>query len=321
MQLLTIPLHRGEWYSQSTCIFKVMTSTAVSSFEAFISPPSDWSFRYHRLVYTSMEPCHRQCHAGRWAHSRLPIWYHLDWNITQVVMIARIYAMYQGSKTLLIFLVVMLLASTIASGVMIVIGNLGISARKLDLFMTAWGARDSWTFTRLGRGFLFQLPYLRSQYWHIHAKSELWEYDTHRCMGDPRLVVYGLDCYKTLSWSATIADRIDHWELFRGVNKESRVLLSSVSSVILMYFIRFHWSSAFASFATMACLSLGLLSANIMVRPSVTDICSWPLSHHFSPELIVRGECYLLWHFCNCTDIADVCAGTAFDPGHSRTSR
>jgi Na+-transporting NADH:ubiquinone oxidoreductase subunit NqrC len=42
-------------------------------------------------------------------------------------------AMYQGSKKLLIFLVVALLASTIVSGVMAVIANLGVSARKLLL--------------------------------------------------------------------------------------------------------------------------------------------------------------------------------------------
>jgi hypothetical protein len=39
--------------------------------------------------------------------------------------------MYQGSKKMLVFLVVMLLGSTIASGVMAVIANLGISAGKL----------------------------------------------------------------------------------------------------------------------------------------------------------------------------------------------
>ncbi|KAG1841769.1 hypothetical protein F4604DRAFT_334060 [Suillus subluteus] len=46
------------------------------------------------------------------------------------IMIARIYAMYQGSKKLLIFLVVVLLASTIISGVLIVNGNLGASGQE-----------------------------------------------------------------------------------------------------------------------------------------------------------------------------------------------
>ncbi|KAG1862303.1 hypothetical protein F4604DRAFT_1070579 [Suillus subluteus] len=50
-----------------------------------------------------------------------------------VIMIARIYAMYQGSKKMLIFLVVALLACTITSGVMVIIENLGFSARENDL--------------------------------------------------------------------------------------------------------------------------------------------------------------------------------------------
>lgn len=49
------------------------------------------------------------------------------------IMIARINAMYQGSKNLLIFLVVTLLACTIVSGVMVVIENLGISAQEAIL--------------------------------------------------------------------------------------------------------------------------------------------------------------------------------------------
>ncbi|KAG1862309.1 hypothetical protein F4604DRAFT_1683962 [Suillus subluteus] len=62
----------------------------------------------------------------------------VDWTWTPVIvnamlgvtMIARINAMYRGSKKLLIFLVVTLLACTIASGVMVIIENLGFSARK-----------------------------------------------------------------------------------------------------------------------------------------------------------------------------------------------
>ncbi|KAG2032782.1 hypothetical protein BDR03DRAFT_735615 [Suillus americanus] len=50
-----------------------------------------------------------------------------------VIMIARIYAMYQGSKKLLVFLVVALLACTITSGVMVIIENLGFSAQENDL--------------------------------------------------------------------------------------------------------------------------------------------------------------------------------------------
>ncbi|KAG0702512.1 hypothetical protein DFH29DRAFT_499654 [Suillus ampliporus] len=44
-----------------------------------------------------------------------------------VIMIVRIHAMYQQSRKILIFLVVVLLASTIASGVMTVIANIDVS--------------------------------------------------------------------------------------------------------------------------------------------------------------------------------------------------
>ncbi|KAG0700554.1 hypothetical protein DFH29DRAFT_617601 [Suillus ampliporus] len=47
--------------------------------------------------------------------------------IMQVIMIVRIHAMYQQSRKILIFLVVVLLASTIASGVMTVIANIDVS--------------------------------------------------------------------------------------------------------------------------------------------------------------------------------------------------
>ncbi|KAG2357149.1 hypothetical protein BDR07DRAFT_1421239 [Suillus spraguei] len=50
-----------------------------------------------------------------------------------LIMIARINAMYEGSKRLLVFLIVTLLACTIVSGVMVVIENLGISAQEAIL--------------------------------------------------------------------------------------------------------------------------------------------------------------------------------------------
>ncbi|KAG2140617.1 hypothetical protein DEU56DRAFT_286513 [Suillus clintonianus] len=47
-----------------------------------------------------------------------------------IVMMTRIHAMYQGSKKILIFLLVVLLASTIAAVVMTVIANLGVSGEE-----------------------------------------------------------------------------------------------------------------------------------------------------------------------------------------------
>ncbi|KAG2050426.1 hypothetical protein BDR06DRAFT_645461 [Suillus hirtellus] len=70
---------------------------------------------------------------------RTMLWYIQAWNpvivnaMLGVIMIARINAMYHGSKHLLIFLVVALLASTIASGVMMVIANMGVSSQEAVL--------------------------------------------------------------------------------------------------------------------------------------------------------------------------------------------
>jgi len=51
-----------------------------------------------------------------------------------VIMMIRIYAMYGRPKKMLVFLVIVLLSSTIASGVMTAIGNVGVSAEELVLF-------------------------------------------------------------------------------------------------------------------------------------------------------------------------------------------
>ncbi|KAG1764362.1 hypothetical protein EV702DRAFT_1044735 [Suillus placidus] len=47
-----------------------------------------------------------------------------------IIMMTRIYAMYQRSKMMLIFLLIVFLASTIASGVMTAIGNIGTSGEE-----------------------------------------------------------------------------------------------------------------------------------------------------------------------------------------------
>ncbi|KAG1862302.1 hypothetical protein F4604DRAFT_1070533 [Suillus subluteus] len=69
---------------------------------------------------------------------RIIIWYVGTWTpvivnaLLGVTMIARINAMYLGSRKLLIFLVVTLLACTITSGVMVVMGNLTVSSQEAD---------------------------------------------------------------------------------------------------------------------------------------------------------------------------------------------
>jgi hypothetical protein len=49
----------------------------------------------------------------------------------QVIMMIRIYAMYQGSKKILVFLTVVLLLCTIALIAIVAIGNINASGGKL----------------------------------------------------------------------------------------------------------------------------------------------------------------------------------------------
>lgn len=50
----------------------------------------------------------------------------------QVVMMTRIHAMYGRSKRMLIFLIVVLMASTITGGVMVIVAGIGVSGGKLS---------------------------------------------------------------------------------------------------------------------------------------------------------------------------------------------
>jgi hypothetical protein len=184
--------------------------------------------------------------------------------------------------------------------------------------MAAWSTRNSSWFTRGGR--LFRPPYMyHLLHRHVRDKYDLRECDIYRCMGEPRLVSYSLDCYKTLPWTATIADRIDCWTPFHDVNTGSHGLFSGVSSVIWML------SSCFTEVPHVLDLLLWLpwdlsYCRQILwcVNP-MTGICSWPLSHHFSAGFIIHRKWYLR-RLGNRRGIAVVCAGTASDPRHSRIS-
>lgn len=70
--------------------------------------------------------------------------YRLHWNISQVIMMNRIHAMYQQSKTMLIFLVVVFLASMIATGVMTTIVTSPVSGGKLYSWLQVSSARTHW---------------------------------------------------------------------------------------------------------------------------------------------------------------------------------
>jgi hypothetical protein len=66
-----------------------------------------------------------------WSVSYTLLWYWLNWSIMQVIMIARLHAMYQRSRKVLIFLVVIFLAITIANAVMFALMTMQLSGGKL----------------------------------------------------------------------------------------------------------------------------------------------------------------------------------------------
>ncbi|KAG2097056.1 uncharacterized protein F5147DRAFT_763481 [Suillus discolor] len=156
-----------------------------------------------------------------------------------VIMIARINAMYQGSKKLRIFLVVMLLGSTIASGVMTIIGNLGVSAPR--------STRDSQS-----------LP------------DEVVLSGYHMCFSDIGTYMGNLTYENVISVAV--------WEIFalfltvRIVIMHFRELRQSPRRPIIGdYFTILIESHAFyfLAFAIMACLQLGTTSPNIALSSSV----------------------------------------------------
>jgi hypothetical protein len=230
-------------------------------------------------------------------------------------MIARLNAMYQGSKKLLIFLVVTLLASTIASGVMIVISNLGVSSRKFYRWKS--GAQET--------------------HGHLPEEAVLSGYHTCTTKIDIHMMyltyesVISTTVWEVLTLFLALWIVIKHFRELRQsptgltIGDCLRVLIESH----VFYFVAWvQWSgcllsfteSTLASFATMTCFTLGSVSPGITVRWPVTSICRWPLSHHFPAEFDICGSWCLLWCLGNCPDVADVCAGTASDSQRSKIS-
>lgn len=102
--------------------------------------------------------------------------------------------MYQQSKPMLIFLIVVFLATTIATGVMTAIVTSPISGGKLYLCITSPERTNSWTKTS-------GVDPFRNPYMSVCRRpiSDPRDMDTHHCMGDPCFISRSLDYYKALS--------------------------------------------------------------------------------------------------------------------------
>ncbi|KAG1760484.1 hypothetical protein EDD22DRAFT_901127 [Suillus occidentalis] len=115
-----------------------------------------------------------------------------------VIMIARLHAMYQGSRTMLLFLVIIFLAVNIACVVLAAIA----------LKTIVWG--------------------------NYEGNIELLAFnglDAQHCLGGPRTVSFGLDCCETLPRPATPRpiDRIDDRGLSQSADEIPRALFCKVS--------------------------------------------------------------------------------------------
>jgi hypothetical protein len=145
----------------------------------------------------------------------------------QVIMIARLHAMNQQSRKMLIFLVVVFLGVQITCGVITAFTDSRGTGGKLWSYMTEVHQAHHATNTRGVDPFrkLSVRLRVRLQTCDIHYL------DSWHCMGGPRTVHCSLDYRKTLPWTAATRtiDRVDDRRLFRGFNKDPHVLLCRVS--------------------------------------------------------------------------------------------
>jgi len=145
----------------------------------------------------------------------------------QVIIITRLHAMYQGSRKILIFLIVTFLAINIFAVVVVVMATMYASGGKLNC---GWH-KNTWGSLMNIRG-THSLWYLSVLDWLVGRwpTSGFHYLDTRHCVGGLRTMSRGLDCGKTLPWTATTFDRRDCGGLFHGVDQNSHALLCEVSS-------------------------------------------------------------------------------------------
>jgi hypothetical protein len=172
----------------------------------------EWRCRYNTWWWASYTP------RRRW----------LDWNIMQVIMISRLHAMYQQSRKVLAFLLVIFLPIRIANAVMTAIMTTQVAAGRLWLCIKFSGASGSLACIR-GIHSLQHLSMRLSLFGRIPI-SGFHDLDTWHCMGGLCIVSRGLDCCKTLPWTATTLNRKYYRRLFYSVDENSRDLLCEVSS-------------------------------------------------------------------------------------------
>jgi len=131
---LTAFLCRGEWDYQATLVDLINDRSCM--FELLIPPRliNNCVFRHNPSIGNQLDNFRCNFYVGWWA---IQLQYlgdiDIDWNTVQVIMITRLHAMYQRSRKVLIFLVVVFLTSQISTGVMNATFSRDISGGKLGL--------------------------------------------------------------------------------------------------------------------------------------------------------------------------------------------
>jgi hypothetical protein len=131
---LTAHLCRGEWDYRATLVDLINDRSCM--FELSIPPRliNNCVFRHYPSIGNQLGIFRCKFYVGWWAiQLQYPGDIDIDWNTVQVIMITRLHAMYQRSRKVLIFLVVVFLTSQISTGVMNATFSRDISGGKLGL--------------------------------------------------------------------------------------------------------------------------------------------------------------------------------------------
>jgi hypothetical protein len=199
-----------------------------------------------------------------------PQWYWLDWNTIQVIMIARLHAMYQRTRSVLIFLVIVFLAVNISCGVIAAMGLKQAAAGELYLW--------TWRTQLIGRipevlilsgtytcnyGYEGNIQPLIITIWVLNT---VWEVSA-LCLAVWIAVKHFRDLQRFgLSTGSTTGD------CFRVLIK-SHVFYFARWALIRMWLSLPCSSSARPSFVGVSCLQLILVSPYFSVRRPVAYIC------------------------------------------------
>lgn len=180
--------------------------------------------RQYPVLCTNLDDRGCKCHARRWVNwAAVSQLYWICRNIMQVIIITRLHVMYQQSRKILVFLVVIFLIITSACGVIAAIGSRYTVGGEFDYSRKTWVREAHQTNTRGAHP--FRKPSVLLWLSGSLRASGCFGLGMLHCMGGPHTVSFNPDCHTTLPCTACFIDWMDHKRLFDGDDKNSRGLL------------------------------------------------------------------------------------------------